>query len=58
LEYLPPEGVKKSNMKLDRYERLEIVEIRDKLHEFSYQKNGFESVSSDGGMLYDDIDDE
>ncbi|RMZ91047.1 hypothetical protein DV736_g1710, partial [Chaetothyriales sp. CBS 134916] len=55
LDYSPPDGIKRSNVELERFEKLHIEDIRDRLGDFTFEKTGFQLISLDHGMEYDDF---
>ena len=48
----------KSNFKLQERTDLKIEDIRDRQHEFSFERNGFKIIRLESQMTYDDYDNE
>ena len=58
LRFVPPETFPRSNIALERHKDVSIVDIRSKVHQLSFEKNGFRIMQLQSKMHYDDFDDE
>ncbi|KAG6991104.1 hypothetical protein G7Y79_00057g090860 [Physcia stellaris] len=58
LQYKAPEGVPKTNFRIEKHDRINISSIRGREKEFSLEKNGFTMLNLDQEVPYEDFDNE
>lgn len=57
LDYYPPNNFPRSNAVLEKFDELQIEDIRDELEDLSLSENGFFLAQIDSALTYDDFDD-
>lgn len=57
LNYEPSPGQPATNMKMQKVENLQVLDIRNKVNDFSFKKNGFQVARIDSKMSRDDFED-
>ena len=57
-QYQPPEGVPRTNFRMEKHDGINISNIRGREEEFSLEKNGFTVLSLDQEIPYEDFNNE
>lgn len=58
LKYDPPQGLPKSNMKLEKKPAISIQDIRGNERNYSFERNGFTIMNIGNNMAIDEYEDE
>lgn len=54
-QYKPPEGMPKTNFRMEKHEGINVSSIRGREEEFSLERNGFTVLSLDHEIPYEDF---